>query len=225
MRAGKATAAGASRATLRMRVRYSFDNTLSRGMGMVVVWLSVLAVVLAIFATAVVHFTGLEGINGKKRLNLGDTIWESMLRVLGRGGVGADTGWGTRVFGFAMMVVGFGVGAMVFGLVSTAFREKMLNLRKGRSFVVEHDHTVILGWSSRVGNILSELVVANASRKRAAVVILADRGREAMEDDLRKLVKDLGTTRRVPYRRHLLAGRLAPCEHRERSQRDCHRRR
>ena len=47
-------------------------------------------------------------------------------------------------------------------------------LRKGRSRVLEHGHTLVLGWSPRLPTVLSELVEANANHRRAAVVVLSD---------------------------------------------------
>jgi voltage-gated potassium channel Kch len=81
--------------------------------------------------------------------------------------------------------------------VNNGIEAKLEELRKGRSFVCEENHTVILGWSPQVFSIVSELVIANASRKRAAIAILADRDKVEMEDDIAAKVPHLGTTRVV----------------------------
>ena len=54
--------------------------------------------------------------------------------------------------------------ASLIGIVSGAFDGKVEELRKGRSRVLENEHTLILGWSPKVFSIISELVVANESR-------------------------------------------------------------
>jgi len=63
--------------------------------------------------------------------------------------------------------------------------------------VLEEDHTVILGWSTRVPAIVKELVIANESRKRTAVVIVADTEKSEMEETLRGQIDDFKTTRIV----------------------------
>jgi ion channel POLLUX/CASTOR len=70
-------------------------------------------------------------------------------------------------------------------------------LRKGRSFVLENDHTVILGWSPQIFAILSELVIANSSRSKSCITILAEKDKVEMEDEIRNRVGDTGRTRIV----------------------------
>ncbi|PWS46162.1 hypothetical protein DLE01_35675, partial [Streptomyces sp. FT05W] len=40
-------------------------------------------------------------------------------------------------------------------------------LRKGRSQLIEHGHTIVLGWSDQVFTVVSELVEANQSERRS----------------------------------------------------------
>ncbi|MGK3947004.1 potassium transporter TrkA, partial [Streptomyces caeruleatus] len=64
----------------------------------------------------------------------------------------------------------------------------------GRSFVVENNHTLILGWSPAIFTVISELVEANVNRKNARIVILADKDKVEMEDELRaKIPQTRGT--------------------------------
>jgi Trk K+ transport system NAD-binding subunit len=82
-------------------------------------------------------------------------------------------------------------------LIMTGVNERISRLRKGRSAVLEANHTLVLGWSPRLPVILSELVQANANHRRAAIVILAERPKDEMEDELRRLLPDARTTRIV----------------------------
>ncbi len=78
---------------------------------------------------------------------------------------------------WSMMGVTLGgifIVSMFIGILSNGLQERVEDLRKGRSFVVEHNHTVILGWSSQIFSIISELVIANANQSRSCIVILAD---------------------------------------------------
>lgn len=183
--------------SLKRQLRYRFDNALSRGPSVVFAWLGLVTFGIAVISTAAVMGTHMAGVNGKDSLSLGDAFWESIMRALGRGGVGSDKGWIARGYGLVMLTLGLMIGGTLIGLISTAFRERILLLRKGRSFVIEEDHTVILGWSSRVASIISELIIANESRSRTAVVVLAEADKTAMEDSLRDRISDFRTTRVV----------------------------
>ena len=45
-------------------------------------------------------------------------------------------------------------------------RQKLADLRKGRSRVLERDHVVILGWSQQIFAVISELLEGGAGRRR-----------------------------------------------------------
>jgi K+/H+ antiporter YhaU regulatory subunit KhtT len=62
---------------------------------------------------------------------------------------------------------------------------------------METGHTVILGWSEQIFTILPELIAANASEQRSCVVILGEREKVAMEDEIRTKVGSTGRTRVV----------------------------
>ena len=74
---------------------------------------------------------------------------------------------------------------------------KIERLRKGRSFVIEENHVVILGWSSKVFTLLSELIIANENQSDPAIVILAEKDKVEMEDEIREKVKNFKTTRTI----------------------------
>ena len=48
----------------------------------------------------------------------------------------------------------------------------------------ESGHTLILGWSPKIVPVLQELVIANESQKRPVVVVLADRDKVEMEEQM-----------------------------------------
>lgn len=60
---------------------------------------------------------------------------------------------------------------MMLGVVSDAISEKFDSLRKGRSEVVEQNHTLILGWSDKLGSLLNQLAIANECLGRGTVVV------------------------------------------------------
>jgi len=63
--------------------------------------------------------------------------------------------------------------------------------------VVEEGHTVILGWSAQVFSIISELVAANENQRRPRIVVMGEKDKVEMEDEIRANVPDTKNTRVV----------------------------
>ncbi|SOC47641.1 Castor and Pollux, part of voltage-gated ion channel [Blastococcus aggregatus] len=180
------------------RLRYRFDNALARGAGVVIGWLALLT--LAIFVVAGLAFWafGLDGVNGEGPVpNPAEGIWQAMLRVVDAGTFAGDSSWPMRLLSFVVTLAGIFIAGSLIGLIANAVDQRIEGLRKGRSDVLESGHTVVLGWSPRIAAIVSELVVANASEKHAAVVVLGVEDKTVMEDTLSAAVGDTGTTRLV----------------------------
>ncbi|MBV9870127.1 MAG: hypothetical protein JO214_05850 [Frankiaceae bacterium] len=180
---------------LRQTLRYRFDAVLSRGpMGVIVLLLAATLgfVLLAslVFALANMHYGG-------DTSGFGEDFWQSMLRVLDSGTFASDVQWPVRVVSLIVTLSGIFIASALIGIISTGFEQRLEALRRGRSRVIEAGHTLILGWSPRVFSIVAELVVANESRRRPAIVILADGDKTALEDEIEARVPDLRGTRVV----------------------------
>jgi voltage-gated potassium channel Kch len=178
------------------RLRYAFDNTMSRGTIALIGWLAALStlivVVMAVFVTA----AGIAP-EGGEQFSFSEAIWQSMMRALDAGAVGADTGWSFRM---TMLLVTFGgifVISTLIGVLTSGIEGKVEDLRKGRSRVIESGHTVILGWSQQIFVVVSELVAANANQPRSCIVIMGDKDKVEMEEELRDVVGPTGRTRIV----------------------------
>jgi ion channel POLLUX/CASTOR len=188
--------------TWQQRLRYRFDNSMSRGPIALIGWLF-LASALIIFAIAlIVWLTGVgfqvDEQGNKTYYNFWDLSWMGLMRTLDSGTMGGDTG--TPGFLLAMLSVtlaGIFVVSSLIGIISSGLEARIEELRKGKSMVIEQDHTLILGWSPQVFPIISELVLANANRRNACIVVLADQDKVEMEDEIRARVGKLGRTRVV----------------------------
>jgi voltage-gated potassium channel Kch len=179
------------------RFRYWFDNWMSRGPIALVALLGIATVVLVLVVFALVGVFTLFGQypNNDPTTNPLDVLWGNLLRTLDPGTMGGDTGWGFRLLMLIITIGGLIIVAALIGIISGAFDSKIEELRKGRSKVLEKDHTLILGWSTKVFPIIGEIVVANESRGRSAIVILADRDKVEMEDEIRAQVGKTGKTK------------------------------
>ena len=176
----------------------AFDNALSRGPSVVIGYLgllTVLIIVVGMIISVVMRITGIGGVD--KSLSPLEAFWQSLLRVLDAGSFAGDAGWPARILGLIVTLLGIFLAGSLIGLIANAVDQKIEDLRKGRSAVLETDHTLILGYSERVLSIVSELVVANESEKRASVVVLAQEDKTEIEDAIRGHVDDFRTTRLV----------------------------
>lgn len=189
------TPPGPPRFTLRQRARYRFDATMSRGSGALVGWLGLVTVGLILVFTLITFIARLAP-GGEDRPGFIRQMFNTLLHSLDPGTVAGDTGnWKFLVTMLVLTLAGLFIVSALIGVIATGLDNKLLELRKGRSVVVEKDHTVILGWSDAVFTILSELALANASKHRPAIVVLADQDKVDMEDAIREKLPDLHGTR------------------------------
>lgn len=183
--------------TLRQRWQYFFDNFMSRGTVALIGGLAVLSLAIIALVAAAVVLTGSAppGEDGRS-LNFFELMWYGLMRTLDAGTMGGDSG--SWVFLFLMLAVTLGgvfVVSTLIGVLTAGVEGKLEELRKGRSQVLESGHTLVLGWSSQVFTILSELMIANENQKHARIVVMADRDKVEMEDEIRTRVEAAGGTR------------------------------
>ncbi|CAM5284231.1 lipoprotein [Streptomyces avidinii] len=67
------------------------------------------------------------------------------------------------------------------GVITTGLADRMAELSRGRSTVLEQAHIVVLGWSDQAGTVVSELAAAQAPDRPRAIVLLADQDKTEME--------------------------------------------
>jgi len=180
--------------TWRDRLRYAFDNTLARGPMGLMLWLALAIAALILVVSLVVRALHIA----PEDTGLFELLWIGLMRALDSGAVGGDPRpWAFRLAMLVVTIGGIFVLSSLIGSITSSLEARLDELRKGRSRMVESEHTVILGWSEQVFSILTELAEANASRGRASVVILAPEDPVAMQDAIRAQAQDLGRTRVV----------------------------
>jgi voltage-gated potassium channel Kch len=187
------------RHTWSARLRYAFDNYMSRGTIALIGGLFVLSVLVILIVSVAIAISGALGeSSATEGLSFPELVWRSLLRTLDPGTMGGDQG--SVTFLLAMLTVTLGgifVISTLIGVISNGIQGKLDELRKGRSVVLENDHTVILGWSAQIFEIIGEIVLANANRRGRCIVILAERDKVEMETEIRARVPGTRTTRVV----------------------------
>jgi voltage-gated potassium channel Kch len=188
---------GSAPAPLRDRFRYWFDNIMARGTIAVMGLLGLATLVFIAFVALVVVVFGFFPPQdaADDDPTFFEILWGNLMRTLDPGTMGGDQGWGFRAAMLVVTIGGLIMVASLIGIISSAFDGKVEDLRKGRSRVLETDHTLILGWSPKVLPIVSELCIANESRRRPAIVVLADRDKVELEDELKAVLPRNTSTR------------------------------
>lgn len=167
---------------------------MSRGPIAMIALLAILSLLVVAIAGAVIWLFHISP-EGAEPMNFAEGTWQSLMRTLDSGTMGGDTGWAFRIVAFLVTLGGIFIISTLIGVLGTGIEGKLEELRKGKSFVIEQNHTLILGWSSKIFTIISELVIANENSKNPRIVVLADMDKVEMEDGIRDRVQDLKNTR------------------------------
>ncbi|MEV7011415.1 potassium transporter TrkA [Streptosporangium sp. NPDC051022] len=182
------------RARFRDRLRYWFDSTMDRGTPALIGWLTLASVLLIVTVTAAVLLLASDDADDNK--GWPGVLWMTLMRAIDPGTMGGDTGGAT--FLALMLVVTIGgvfIVSSLIGVLTTGLEGRITELRRGRSRLIERGHTVLLGWSDQVFTVVAELAKANQSERRSCVVVLADRDKVDMDEQIRAQVGDTGRTR------------------------------
>ena len=189
---------GSRKVTLADRLRYRFDNTIAKGAIALIGWLALVLLALILASTLFVYLTGIAPAPNDARSGFFQTLWLGLMHTIDPGNVGGDTGsWSYLLTMLTVTAGGILVFSTLIGIIFSGIDQKLADLRKGRSFVVERGHTVIYGWSPEIFPVVAELVRANKSRGRACIAILAEEDKLEMEDEIRARVGRTGGTRVV----------------------------
>ncbi len=182
--------------TWQKRLQYKFDNFMSKG-GMSV-FLALVSVFIAAFAVMTTARYVVERFfpNGPIR-GTDDLLWEIFVQLIGLRDTGDEANFAAKFVGVITIFIGLVLFSSLIAFITQQFESRLELLRKGKSLVVEENHTLILGFGDRVVDIIKELVLANESESDAVVVILADQDKEEMDDFLRNNIVELKTTRVV----------------------------
>ncbi|MBK8397181.1 MAG: NAD-binding protein [Leptospiraceae bacterium] len=179
---------------IKERIKYEFENTLSKGTIAIIGWLALVSILIVIIAGFTITI-GKISQNPDEKLEFYEAAWQSLMHALDAGAVGADQGWSFRFIMLLVTIGGIFILSSLIGVLTSGLDAKLDEMRKGRSRVLEENHTLILGWSGKIYPIISEIIIANSSLKRASIVILAEKDKVEMEDELNSKIPDRKTTR------------------------------
>jgi len=187
---------------LKQKIRYKFDNFMTRGgssifMSLLFIFLGLQLIIGIIRGIAYYLLPNEMSQNATDFLT---NFFITFLQLTDPGNMAQDI---TSSFWFKIPAIIAGMAGVVMfsaliAFITNALDRKINSLKKGFSRVIESNHTVILGWDpQRILEILRELIIANESEKNPCVLILSDEDKETMDDYLSINLPDTQNTRVV----------------------------
>jgi Castor and Pollux protein voltage-gated ion channel component len=163
------------RISLRDKVRYKIDQVFSGGSGVQLFFLMILTLLMILIGGALFMAIGAQPAEGE------GPFWWALMRVLDPGNLAGDYGILLRIISMLVTMGGLIFFGLLIGIFSSQLEEKLAELKKGLSPVVEKDFVLILGWNSKIFSLIRELIDARAG-KRQVFVVFSNKPTEEMSD-------------------------------------------
>ena len=153
------------------RLRYRFDTFMAKGGG------SIFKALTAVFLGAFLLIGLLRGVlllvfpevgQQHAELDFWGNLYITFLEITDPGNMAQDIYSSVAYKTFAVLagIAGIVMLSALIAFITTALDQKIYELKRGRSKVIETDHTLILGWSEqRIIEIVRELTIANESER------------------------------------------------------------
>lgn len=176
---------------LKAHLRYRLDDVFSRSSLSHFVLLVLLSLVVVLVGMSA-YFFGLfspqnaevSGIESKIDRGLWDSFWWSLKHLIDPGFFEENYGATLPVAAMSLLIaiMGMVIFGILIGFISTSMETRLAALKQGNSPVKETGHTLILGWSNKVVQILRLLGRTNSGSR---VVILGRPEITDMQETLR----------------------------------------
>ena len=173
------------------RLKYFIDRKIASGTGTLLLRLGLLTFGMLVVFAVIMTFVISEGTVGF--LDYLESPWITLSVAL-KPSVTTEPGWVNRIFLLLIALFGILVLSGLIGVLASGITERLMDLRRGRSPVLAKRHTLILGWSAKIGPVINELILANLSETRAKIVVLADIDKIQMEEQIAAITGENNTT-------------------------------
>ncbi len=168
------------RFSLKERFTYWFDNRMTKGS---------LSLIRALIAASVALAVLIAGLIILFRFNEeGETasvFWNSIATLINAWMPSFEEGSpGYLILMSVIAIAGVLFTSVLIGIVTSAIEEKIIEMKRGNSRVLESGHTIVLGFYPGEYTLLRQLVLA-AAGKPDCVVVADERDREEIEQEIR----------------------------------------
>ena len=165
--------------SVKERFNYWFDNRMARGsLGLIRALIAASVIAAVLFAGIIVlfHFNE-EG-------ETASVFWDSIATVINACMPNYEEGSpGYLILMSLSAIAGVLFTSVLIGIITSAIEERISNLKRGNSLVLERGHIVVLGFYPGEYTLLQQLILA-AAGDPACVVVAEDLDREDMEQSI-----------------------------------------
>lgn len=171
----------------RAKLRYHVDAFIGGGAGKQLAFLAVLTVAFIFFFSLTGLILGLDAANnitGNVFERGYEIAWFYFGRVIDSGTFVGEAGFLNRIVSTGVTVAGVVVAGLLISALAGNFQQALESIRKTGAPVMEEGHFLILGWSEKIYSVIDQLSEAYAAQGRITVVVMAERDKVQMEDDL-----------------------------------------
>lgn len=159
--------------TWKERFRYRLDNRMARGSISMIRLLALMTLLLVLLITGLILAFGLQ-----EEPNVFSALWDTLAATINAWMPYSDDGRIGYVLLTALAaLIGLLFTSVLIGIIASAIEERLTELRKGSSRVLETGHTVVLGFEPGALTLLEQLVLAVGEGPHTFVLA------EAMEKD------------------------------------------
>jgi len=162
-------------------IRYQLDKSLVRG----ILAISYILFLVLIFIVIFIVFLDMVFIKDGDEGFFVTFIEYFFLAI--KGGNISNSSMPHIIVNAILMVTGLFLSSIVIGIVTNSIRERINDIRRGSSKIIELNHQVILGWSSGVSLLIRELLLANENNKGSNVVIMDQKDPIEMTAELMRI--------------------------------------
>lgn len=122
--------------SLKSKLRYYFENTISSGPMGVITWLGLVSLFSILILGFIILIFGIKAEpDAEGPLGFIEGAWKSLMATLDPGTMGGDEGWSFRIVRFLATLLGIFVISILIGIISSGIDEKIGELKKGKSQV------------------------------------------------------------------------------------------
>ncbi len=170
-------------ASWKERFGYWFDNRIARGSLGLIRFLIAVSIVLAVIIAGLIILFGFHEDEPAA------VFWDSIATLLNAWmPYSGDGSPGYIILMAVCAIAGVLFTSVLIGIITSAIEEKIIEMKRGNSQVLESGHTVILGFYPGEYTLLRQLVLA-AAGKDACVVVADELEREEMEQNIEENVE------------------------------------
>ncbi|CAF1274044.1 unnamed protein product [Adineta steineri] len=115
-------------------IKYKFDSFFTHGLIFIIPLLTIISIFIILIFSVIYYYT--EGTD-----NYEDALWEAFTRVLDPCAAAEDEGLKNRIISGIVVLCGLVIIAILIGTIVTFMDEKLNELKKGHTTVIEKNHT------------------------------------------------------------------------------------